>query len=84
MTTVQLTPGRIALAILMGTLAGPLYQVSRGIATNDLVNDLYWLDLLSTTLTAFAGTMLGVFSLIAGAVGLPILQGPPEKKEPPA
>lgn len=72
-STLKLTPTSVGLAILVGTLIGPLSQMAKGVTTSDIANTLYWADLLAATLTALATSVVGVLTLIAGAIGIPAI-----------
>lgn len=74
MNNVKLTPSTIFIGLLVGSLVGPLSQVAKGVTTADLVNTMYWLDLVAATITAFAASAVGILGLLGVAVGMPLLR----------
>lgn len=83
MNNVKLTPASVGLAILVGTLMGPISQLAKGITTAQMMDVIYWADLAAATLTAFATVTLAMLGLIASAIGIPILRGTNTPTQPP-
>lgn len=75
MNNVKLTPSTIAIAILVGTFIGPLSQIAKGLTTAQLTAAVYWLDMLTAAVVAFAATAVSILSLFAAAIGWPVLRG---------
>lgn len=70
----RLTPGVIALAVLIGTIVGPLSTLG-DVTTANLTDRAYWLDMAAATIRSFASVAVAGLGLLAGAWGLPALRG---------
>lgn len=69
----KLTPAVIALAIVIGTVVGPLSTLG-DVTTTNLTDKAYWLDMLAATIRSFASVAVGGLGLLAGAWGIPALR----------
>lgn len=74
--------GTIILAIIIGTLVGPISSLGQ-VTTANLTDATFWLDELSATIRSFASVAVAGLGLLAGAYGIPVLRSPKEN-EPPA
>lgn len=70
----KLTPGLMAIALLVLTIYGPLAEL-RSITTADLQSRSYWLDLGAATIASFADAALALIAIVATALGIPLLRG---------
>lgn len=70
----KLTPGLMALALVVLTLYGPLAEL-RSITTDDLQSRSYWLDLGAATIASFADAAIALIAVVATALGIPLLRG---------
>lgn len=70
----KLTPGLMALALLVLTLYGPLAEL-RSITTENLQDRGYWLDLGAATIASFADAAIAIIGVVATALGIPLLRG---------
>lgn len=70
----RLTPGLMALALLVLTVYGPLAEL-RGITTDDLLSRSYWLDMGAATIASFADAAIAIIAIVATALGIPLLRG---------
>lgn len=70
----KLTPGLLAIALLVLTLYGPLAEL-QGITTADLQSRDYWLDMVAATIAAFAEAAIAIIGVVATALGIPLLRG---------
>jgi len=70
----RLTPGLMALALLVLTVYGPLAEL-RSITTDDLLSRSYWLDMGAATIASFADAAISIIAIVATALGIPLLRG---------
>lgn len=70
----KLTPGLMAIALLVLTIYGPLAEL-RSITTADLQSRSYWLDLGAATIASFADAAISIIAIVATALGIPLLRG---------
>ena len=70
----RLTPGLMALALLVLTIYGPLAELA-SITTDDLQSQSYWLDLGAATIASFADAAISIIAIVATALGIPLLRG---------
>lgn len=70
----RLTPGLMAIALLVLTLYGPLAELL-SITTDDLQSRDYWLDLGAATIASFADAAIAIIGVVATALGIPLLRG---------
>lgn len=70
----KLTPGLLAIALLVLTLYGPLSDL-RTITTDDMTSQQYWLDRGATTIASFADASIAIIGVVATALGIPLISG---------
>lgn len=68
----RLTPGLLAIALLVLTLYGPLSEL-RDITTDDLTSRGYWLDMATLAVGSFADAAIAIMGVVATALGIPLL-----------
>lgn len=76
---VRLSAGVVAIAVLVGTMWGPL-NVLKDVTSAQLDSRDYWLAVLAATIQSFAATALSTASLLAGVLGIPLLRGKVDQK----
>ena len=67
----KLTPGIVALAIAIGTLWGPLGELS-SITPDNLTNTAYWKDVLTSMIGSGADAIRQAATILAAAIGIPM------------
>lgn len=77
--TAKVGVGTIIIAVVMGTLIGPISSLGQ-VTTANLTDAAYWLDVLSATIRSFASVTVAGLGLLAGAYGIPVLRA---KTAPP-
>lgn len=80
---VKITPWRILVAVLIGTLIGPLTMVKE-MGTPDMVAANFWVEVLALTAKSGAASVLSVFTLLAGLMNIPEIWKKAANVEPPA
>lgn len=78
----RLSPGLLAIALLVLTLYGPLSAL-RDITTDDLTSRGYWLDVATLAVGSFADAAIAIIGVVATAVGVPLLRPASKGGEPP-
>ena len=79
--TTKLTPGVIALAIILGSIVGP-FTTLKDIQPGDLQDGGYWLGVLATGIASLSSSVLAVVGLVAAALGLPMMRGSKDDESP--
>jgi hypothetical protein len=69
----KLSPGILAIALLIGTVYGPLVTL-KDVTRDSLTSLNYWLDLASAGLRSFATTGISLVAVVGAALGLPMWQ----------
>lgn len=70
----KLTPGIIAIALVVGALYGPATTLADGLSRDQLISMNYWLDLAAAGVTSFAREFVAIVAVVATALGLPLYQ----------
>jgi len=68
----RLTPGLLAIALLVLTLYGPLSEL-RSITTDDMQSRSYWLDMAAASIASFADASIALIGVVATALGIPLI-----------